>query len=60
VRALTIGSVVTLIIAGGLPARAQQGGTAINGSQPAPIDDTIEAGEAEAKDPVRRLVSWNE
>ena len=44
---------MTLIIAGGLPASAQQGGTAINGSQPAPIDDTVEAGGA-AEDPVRR------
>jgi hypothetical protein len=59
VRALTIGAGVTLIIVGGLPASAQQGGTAINGPQPAPIDDTLEAGGA-AEDPVRRLVSWNE
>jgi phosphate-selective porin OprO/OprP len=60
VRALAASAVVALIVAGSLPASAQQGGAAVNGSQPAPIDDTIEAGEAEAKDPVRRLVSWNE
>jgi phosphate-selective porin OprO/OprP len=60
VRAFTAGIVVILIISGGTAARAQQGGATVNGSQPAPIDDTIEAGEAEAKDPVRRLVSWNE
>ena len=59
-RALAASAVVALIVAGSLPASAQQGGAAVNGSQPAPIDDTIEAGEAEAKDPVRRLVSWNE
>ena len=59
-RALALGAVVTLIAAGSLPASAQQGGTAINGSQPAPIDDTIEAGEADTVEPVRKLVSWNE
>jgi phosphate-selective porin OprO and OprP len=60
VRALAASAVVALIVAGSRPASAQQGGAAVNGSQPPPIDDTIEAGEAEAKDPVRRLVSWNE
>jgi phosphate-selective porin OprO/OprP len=30
------------------------------GSPPPSIDDTIEAGEAEAKDPARRLVEWNQ
>ena len=59
-RVLTVGAVVTLVIAGGAIASAQQGAPAINGSQPPPIDDTIEAGEADAVDPVRRLVSWNE
>jgi hypothetical protein len=50
VRALTAGVVLTLIVSSGVAARAQQGGTTVNGSQPAPIDDTIEAGEAEAKE----------
>jgi phosphate-selective porin OprO/OprP len=56
-RALTVAAIVMLIGAGVAPASAQQ---SANGSQPAPIDDTIEAGEADAVEPVRRLVSWNE
>ena len=52
------------MLAGSVPASAQQGGAAANRSQspPAlgPIDDTIEAGEADAEQPVRRLVRWNE
>jgi len=40
-----------------VPASAQQ---RANGLQPAPIDDTIEAGEADAVEPARRLVRWNE
>ena len=60
VQALAAGVVLALIVSGGEPARAQQGGTAVNGAQPAPIDDTIEAGEADAVEPARRLVRWNE
>ena len=45
-----------LLVSASGPASAQQG----NGSQPAPIDDTIEAGEADAVEPARRLVRWNE
>ena len=59
-RALTAGVVLTLIVSSGVAARAQQSGTTVNGSQPAPIDDTIEAGEADAVEPARRLVRWNE
>jgi phosphate-selective porin OprO and OprP len=54
---LCAGVLVALIAAGVVPASAQQ---SANDSQPAPIDDTIEAGEADAVEPVRRLVSWNE
>jgi phosphate-selective porin OprO and OprP len=57
VRVLTVGVLVTLIVTGVGPASAQQ---RAEGSQPAPIDDTIEAGEADAVVPVRKLVSWNE
>jgi phosphate-selective porin OprO/OprP len=55
-RALMVGVSLMLIVARGEPASAQQG----NGSPPAPIDDTIEAGEADAVEPARRLVRWNE
>ena len=51
-----VGVSLMLIVARGEPASAQQG----NGSPPAPIDDTIEAGEADAVEPARRLVRWNE
>jgi hypothetical protein len=56
VRALIVGVSLMLIAARGEPASAQQG----NGSPPVPIDDTIEAGEADAVEPARRLVRWNE
>ena len=56
VRALIVGVSLMLIVARGEPAGAQQG----NGSPPVPIDDTIEAGEADAVEPARRLVRWNE
>jgi phosphate-selective porin OprO and OprP len=56
VRALIVVAVVMLIVAGSRPGSAQQG----NGSPPPPIDDTIEAGEADAVEPARRLVRWNE
>jgi phosphate-selective porin OprO and OprP len=56
VRALIVGVSLMLIVARGEPASAQQG----NGSPPVPIDDTIEAGEADAVEPARRLVRWNE
>jgi phosphate-selective porin OprO and OprP len=59
VRAIAVSVVATLVVTGSPPASAQQGGTATNGSQPAPIDDTVEAGGA-AEDTGRRLVSWNE
>src|SRR4029079_8878158 len=56
VRAPIVVAVLMLIVAGGGYASAQQG----NGSPPPPIDDTIEAGEADAVEPARRLVRWNE
>jgi phosphate-selective porin OprO/OprP len=60
VRALTVCVVLALIVSAGVPARAEQGGATVNGAPPAPIDDTIEAGEADAEEPVRRLIRWNE
>jgi phosphate-selective porin OprO/OprP len=61
VRSLT-GTVVSLIMLAGpvaAPQTAAPQQTAL-AQQPAPIDDTIEAGEADAVEPVRTLVSWNE
>lgn len=68
VRRRALGLALLTLAAGGV-ARAQQApsdGTAAppppEGAPPAPptLDDTLEAGESQAKEPRRKLVKWNE
>jgi phosphate-selective porin OprO and OprP len=54
---LLVGGVLAIAFLTPGPARGQE---PIPSEEPPTLDDTIEAGEALAKDPRRRLVKWNE
>jgi phosphate-selective porin OprO and OprP len=54
---LLVGGVLAIAFLTPGPARGQE---PIPSEKPPTLDDTIEAGEALAKDPRRRLVKWNE
>jgi phosphate-selective porin OprO/OprP len=60
VRRVAFVATLTVAIACVTPANAQDPAAPPTGPQPQALDDTIEAGEADAEDPVRRMVNWNE